>query len=37
LGKHEKESGKYNPSREWVKYEIGQNIIPIKTIDKKVK
>ncbi len=29
--------GKYNPSKEWDEYEIGQNITSMKIINKKVK
>jgi hypothetical protein len=33
----EEESGKYNPSKAWDEYEIGQNITSMKIINKKVK
>jgi hypothetical protein len=33
----DKESKKYNPSNEQVKYEIGQTTTTMKTIKKKVK
>jgi hypothetical protein len=31
LEEEEEESGKYNPSREWVECEIGQNTTTMKT------
>jgi hypothetical protein len=37
LVKIDKESGKYNPSREQVKYEIGQKTTTMKTTNKKIK
>ncbi len=33
----EGELKKYNPSMEWVEYEIGQNTTSMKTTNKKVK
>jgi hypothetical protein len=33
----DKELGKYDPCKEWVKYEIGQKTIAMKTTNKKVK
>ncbi len=33
----EEEPGKYNLSKEWDEYEIGQNITSMKIINKKVK
>jgi hypothetical protein len=35
--KKDGESGKFNPSREWLEYEIGQKKITMKTIKKNVK
>jgi hypothetical protein len=37
LEEEEKESGKYNPSKERNEYEIGQNIIALKITNKKVR
>jgi hypothetical protein len=37
LAKEDKESGTYNPTREWIKYEIEQRTIVMKTTKKKIK
>jgi hypothetical protein len=35
--KKDEESRKFNPSKEWVEYEIGQKTIAMKTIKNKIK
>jgi hypothetical protein len=37
LEQEEKELGKYNLSREWDEYEIGQNTTIMKTTNKKIR
>jgi len=37
LEEKEKELGKYNLSKEWDEYEIGQNTTTMKTTNKKVR
>jgi hypothetical protein len=37
LKEKKEESGKYNPSREQVEYEIGQNTTTMKNSNKKIR